>query len=257
MALRTRSNRCAGVVLLVLLAVALAQPLATPAAEPETSFVVTSARQILGTWTWKTGVNYLSFGADGTLREARTMSDLETAPYAISAYGFEDAVMLVTEREVSGVPSCGDTVGRYEAHLHASGGLEIVAIDDACGPRAASIATVYEPTEPFVLVTSAEQVVGTWRTASTYHRFDEDGTFRSAWSIDDLESAPYAVNTFEFERSDLLVREVEVRGVPTCGDAVGRYQARLLENGDLMILRIEDPCGARGRDMQRIYEPVE
>jgi hypothetical protein len=48
------------------------------------------------------------------------------------------------------------------------------------------------------------------------------------------------------------------RGSPSCGEAVGRYEVRLLENGGLQMVVFEDPCLER-RDHIRsmVYERVE
>ncbi|MFU8889353.1 MAG: hypothetical protein ACNA8N_12210 [Trueperaceae bacterium] len=111
--------------------------------------------------------------------------------------------------------------------------------------------------EAYVVVTSAEQVLGTWQHLAAATRFDDDGTFRSAWSADTLESAPYATSSYRFEGGEMIVTELAVSGVPTCGDAVGRYRVWLLESGELQIVAIDDPCPVRSGDMTRVYERVE
>ena len=111
--------------------------------------------------------------------------------------------------------------------------------------------------ESYVVVTSAEQVLGTWQYLAARTRFDQDGTFRSAWSADTLESAPYAISSYRFEGDEMLVTELAVSGVPACGDAVGRYRVWLLESGELQIVAIDDPCSARSGDMTRVHQRCE
>lgn len=111
--------------------------------------------------------------------------------------------------------------------------------------------------EAYVVVTSAEQVLGTWQYLAARTRFDDDGTFRSASSADTLDSAPYAINSFRFEGGEMLVTELAVSGVPTCGDAVGRYRVWLLESGELQIVAIGDPCPGRAGDMTRVFQRGE
>ena len=251
MRVRTVWMRVVGIALLSLLVVAMAQP-----ATQSDAFVVTSSDEILG--TRNVSESYLRFDADGSLRQAGSEAELDSAPYAVSASSVEDAVMVLTELEVSGVPSCGDAVGRYEVQLFKDGTLEIAPIDDACVARAQDITLRYESTEAFTLVGSAEPVLGTWRCASTYTRFDEDGTVRSAWSADTLESDPYVVSDYRFDGLVMHVMEVDGCSGPTgFASMVGPYHVSLFENGELMILRIEDPCSARVGAMQRLYERVQ
>ena len=111
--------------------------------------------------------------------------------------------------------------------------------------------------ESFVVVTSAEQIIGTWMRPARYRRFDEDGTFRSASSANALDGAPSAINAYRFEEAVMLVTEVAVSGVPSCDDAVGHYEVRLFESGDLQIVVIKDPCHARAGSTAWVYERVE
>ena len=129
--------------------------------------------------------------------------------------------------------------------------LVIAMAQTATSPRADS--------EPLVVATTAEQVLGTWvsQIGAVAIRFDEDGTLRSARSTNTLESAPYATNSYRFEGGEMLVTELAVSDVPSCGDAVGRYRVWLLESGALQIVAIDDPCSARSGDMTKAYERVE
>jgi hypothetical protein len=120
----------------------------------------------------------------------------------------------------------------------------------------------YEPTESagYVVVTSAEQILGTWfsQIGVAAIRFEEDGAYREAWGVSMLDLAPFVISTYGFDAAVMIVAGGTVVGVPDCGDAVGRYEVRLFENGSLQMVPIEDPCSARREQMQRMrYERVE
>jgi hypothetical protein len=253
--------RFAGIVLMSVLVVALGQPATSPATESQ-AFVVTAAEEVLGTWVSQMGAVAVRFDEDATLRSARSVGTLGSAPYAINSYRFEDGVMLVTELEVSGVPSCGEAVGRYKVWRLDGGNLHIVAIDDLCEGRSSDMTREYEPTESagYVVVTFPEQILGSW--VSTYGgaaiRFDDDGTYREAWGVSMLDVAPFVISTYGFDAAVMLVVEGTVAGVPSCGEAVGRYEVRLLESGSMQMVVIEDACIDRREHMRSgVYERVE
>jgi hypothetical protein len=239
------------------LVVALAQTATPPETASEAYVVVTSAEQVLGTWHVRT--HYLRFDEDGTFREAVGQSVLDATPYAIHTYRFEDGEMLINTLAFEGAPTTGESVGRYEVRLLEGGDLQIVLIEDPARGRSGDLEWVYAPVESpgDVIVTSAEQVLGTWQYLAARTRFDDDGAFRSAWSANTLESAPYATSSYRFEDGVMLVTELAVSGVPSCGDAVGRYRVWLLESGELQIVAIDDPCPDRSGDMTRVYQRGE
>jgi hypothetical protein len=107
------------------------------------------------------------------------------------------------------------------------------------------------------VVTSAEEIVGTWLSRRTYYiGFYEDGTCPQAHALDKLDSAPYAVNRFWFEGTQMHLETISVSGVPSCGDIVGIYEMRFLEDDKMQIARIEDKCSPRARDTAGVYERV-
>jgi hypothetical protein len=153
-------------------------------------------------------------------------------------------------------------VGRYKAWQLEDGGLHIVAIDDLCEGRSSDMTREYEPTESagYVVVTLPEQILGSW--TSTYGaaaiRFDADGSYREAWGASMLDVAPFVISTYRFDAAVMLVAGGTVVGVPSCGEAVGRYEVRLLESGSIQMVVIEDPCIDRREQMRsRVYERVE
>jgi len=116
-----------------------------PAATPTQVYTLaTSTEDVVGTWV-RSGVLYLRFDSDGTFRQAHAPDQLESQPYAISSYQFEGTEMVTTEISVSGVPSCGKKIGRYEILLLENGEIQIVTVKDQCPPRAGDTAGVYEP----------------------------------------------------------------------------------------------------------------
>ncbi len=110
---------------------------------------------------------------------------------------------------------------------------------------------------PHTDVTSAEQVLGSWRSGDYYLRFDEDGTFRQAHSPEALADNPYAVSSYRFEGNTMLTDGISVRGVPSCGDATGTYELQLLEGGTLFIRVLRDACRGRAGDTAGEYERLE
>jgi hypothetical protein len=112
--------------------------------------------------------------------------------------------------------------------------------------------------EPYTVVTTLEQVIGTWRFSdSDFTRFYDDGTYHDAYTLARLDSDPYAVNKIEFEDGHLVAREVSVSGVPPCGGKVGIYELRLLQSGRMQIVVVKDTCGPRAADTQGIYERIQ
>ncbi len=112
------------------------------------------------------------------------------------------------------------------------------------------------PTQAFTQVTSAEEIIGTWFVGTYYIRFDEDGTFRQAHTLETLDSQPYAISSYEFEGTKMVTQAISVSGVPSCENLIGSYEFRLLENGNLQILVIEDRCTGRAHDTAGEYRPV-
>jgi len=113
------------------------------------------------------------------------------------------------------------------------------------------------PTHVFTLVTSAEEIVGTWLGAAFCIRIYEDGTLNKAWSLDKLDSHPYAVSKFWFEGTQMFIEEITVSGAPSCGRKIGIYEIRLLENDNIQISSIKDQCSQRVNSTGGIYQPVD
>jgi hypothetical protein len=106
----------------------------------------------------------------------------------------------------------------------------------------------------YALLTDLGQITGTYQFSGLqFVRFDQDGTFRSAHALDDLEADPYQVSSCRLEEGRLVIQEISVSGVPTCGSRVGSYEVRLLDNGDLQVVLIKDGCTPRAADTAGVY----
>jgi hypothetical protein len=132
-----------------------------------------------------------------------------------------------------------------------------------CGAPAATptpVPPTAAPTQAFTLATSAVEIVGTWQRVKVgdarYRRFDEDGTFRTAYALDKLDSQPYAINPYQFDGTRMVATEISVSGVPSCGEKIGTYEIRLLESGNIRIVVLEDECSHRAGSVAGDYEPV-
>jgi len=114
------------------------------------------------------------------------------------------------------------------------------------------------PDDNPVQVTSAEQIIGTWFWKTRYFlRFDDDGTFRQAHSLKDLDKKAYAVMYYEFKGKEMIITEKGVAGVPPCGKTVGIYDLQLLSNGNLKFAEGEDDCVLRMIELLKEWNPVE
>lgn len=104
------------------------------------------------------------------------------------------------------------------------------------------------------MVTDVRQIAGTYQFSGLqFVRFDEDGTFRSAHSLEDLESDPCQISRAQLEDGRLKIEEISVSGVPTCGSKLGSYEVRLLDSGGLQLVLIKDACTPRAADTAGVY----
>jgi hypothetical protein len=111
--------------------------------------------------------------------------------------------------------------------------------------------------EPYTVVVDPDSIIGTWKSSGyDFARFDPDGTYREARSLEALDDKPFAINQYDFEGGFLVVREISVSDVPSCGSRVGRYEVRILDSGQMQMVLIKDNCGHRERDTEGIYERI-
>jgi hypothetical protein len=112
-----------------------ASPTPQPTVTPTRGLVrVTSPEQIIGTYVWGTNY-YIRFDEDGTCRQAHALDELDSKPYAIMYYEFEDDRMIITEKTVFGVPSCKEKIGKYRVEYLSNGNMKFIVGTDDCAPR--------------------------------------------------------------------------------------------------------------------------
>ncbi len=105
-------------------------------------------------------------------------------------------------------------------------------------------------------ITSFDDIAGT-----TYERqgsggqlffyFFEDGTWHGSSNRDLVEDSPSVISETRFEGTTVFLHQI--KGV--CDDDP-IYEIHLLENGNLEVVAIEDPCGHRLGDFQAEWEPL-
>jgi hypothetical protein len=107
-------------------------------------------------------------------------------------------------------------------------------------PTATAAPPTVAPTPPFTLATPVKDVVGIWHSAgkSIYLRFYEDGTPHQSHSLDGLNHEPYAKSKVWFEGTQMFLKETAVSGVPPCGATPAIYEARLLPEGRIRLVKI-------------------
>lgn len=136
----------------------------------------------------------------------------------------------------------------------------VTPVSEAPAPIATPVPTVTTPTSGPVVATSIDDIVGTWYGLGSglllYHRFNNDGTFRIAYVRGQLEDQPNVTGEFWFEGKQLFMRELEVLNVTKCGSEPVIYEAQLLANGNLELVKVEDECAGRVNATEREHEPV-
>jgi hypothetical protein len=115
--------------------------LSTPAPAAVT---LTSAEELLGVWHLahaggSMGDSFTRYSADGTMRTAGSLDELDTEPRTESEYWFENGVFFI--RDTAGLPGwdvCvqGNYVGQYRLEVLANGNVRTVLIEDGCEMRA-------------------------------------------------------------------------------------------------------------------------
>ncbi len=106
-------------------------------------------------------------------------------------------------------------------------------------------------------ITSFEDITGT-----TYERqvgkqffmhFFEDGTWNSSSNRGLVEDRPSTIWETRFESTKVFINEIKGR----CDDNPDAiYEIHLLENGYLMLVVVEDPCGIRSGFYSGEWAPV-
>ncbi len=110
-------------------------------------------------------------------------------------------------------------------------------------------------------ITSFEDIAGTIYKrgpghSQLYFQFFEDGTFHLSTSRFFVEDARGLTHIYEttFEETKLFVKALKETEYSCDDDPI--YEIHLLENGNLQLVAIEDPCVHRFGDWQAEWEPV-
>lgn len=113
-------------------------------------------------------------------------------------------------------------------------------------PPTATPAPTETPVPP--LATNADDVIGLWSFGSgpraQFFQFDEEGTFVMARGVvTNLEDSPLYFGQFLFEGG--LLTFVTSDDSAGCSGTSGTYEVRLLEQGRLALILVEDDCSLR------------
>ena len=113
-------------------------------------------------------------------------------------------------------------------------------------------------TPGYIQATSLEEILGTWYNPNKklYLRFYEDGFLHHSHSLDEIDAAPYAKHEIWFEGTQISLKQLEVSGVPSCGDVIGVYEIRFYSKGNIQIVKIKDSCPQRAGDTALPFTPV-
>jgi len=130
--------------------------------------------------------------------------------------------------------------------LSACGGVSGSGTNPVSSERTTLAAATAAPTttRPATL----EDLVGTWRTqeAPSFHQYHEDGTYRAAFFLEDLEDDDkvHARGTFTIEGG--LFTQIEGDKDLDCkAGERGTYEIWIFENGKVRYFLIEDECDHR------------
>ena len=107
-------------------------------------------------------------------------------------------------------------------------------------------------------VTSFEDIAGTTYERQgpggvVYFHFFEDGTWHSSSNQNLVEDSPAAIHETRFEGTKVFLKQIK----GACDDNPDAiYEIHLLENGNLQVVAIEDPCGIRSGFFPAEWKPV-
>lgn len=108
--------------------------------------MATSAAEIVGTWE-QPGFDYVRFYEDGKLHHAISVDSLDSDPYAINEFWFENNQMFLKELLLTtGEAPCAE-VGAYEISLLDDGKIHLQSIDDKCKYRSVFMTGDYNPVQ--------------------------------------------------------------------------------------------------------------
>jgi hypothetical protein len=89
------------------------------------------------------GAMYQRYDADGTVRQAFALGDLDTKANARCNYQFAEGQLTLTECHVRGVPPCPAGPAVYQVQFLPDGKIRFLVVRDGCGPRAETMAQTH------------------------------------------------------------------------------------------------------------------
>ena len=109
--------------------------------------LVTTVEMVIGNWqplSTSHAAMFLQFNSDGTCRQSFSLDSLNSVPQVECTFTFEDAKLTMTVVKLNGVPECPSPTGTYEVRLEKKDQIQLVPIEDSCGPRKSSTRGIYE-----------------------------------------------------------------------------------------------------------------
>ncbi len=98
---------------------------------------------------------------------------------------------------------------------------------------------------------NVEDLIGIWTLGGNYHQFNEDGTYVTAASADELASQPLEYGEFRLEGTTLTFITNEESG--WCAGNTGNYEVEIAAEDRIEITLVEDSCSERGRFMRDVF----
>ncbi len=98
---------------------------------------------------------------------------------------------------------------------------------------------------------NVEDLIGAWTFGGGYHQFNEDGTYVTAASADELASQPLEYGEFRLEGTTLTFITNEESGV--CAGTTGNYEVEIAEEDRIEITLVEDSCSERARFLRNVF----
>ncbi|GAK58340.1 hypothetical protein U27_05314 [Candidatus Vecturithrix granuli] len=240
----------------------------TPASE---GVIVNKIEDLVGIWESQHGDSgakaYRQYEANGTIREAYSLDNLQTSPLHIGHVWFENNVYC----QKNDHPLAPDSPGKYEVRIHKAKGmpdrLSFRVIDDADKFRVKDFTAGMTRVEPALqttgeIVTRIEVLVGLWKThfrgIEAYMQYAPDGTYWLAYNRENLQSFPLVAGRVWFEGS-VYYQQDQGGGYPS--PYTGKYEVLIQKEGDVpvhLVFRvIDDPEKTRVKDLTAGMTRVE
>jgi len=239
---------------------------AAPATE---GVIVNKIEDLVGIWESQHGDSgakaYRQYEADGTIREAYSLDNLQTSPLHIGHVWFENNVYY----QKNDHPLAPDSPGKYEVRIHKAKGvpdrLSFRLIDDADKFRVKDFAAGMTRVEPALqasekIVSTVEELVGIWEGwmmgRVVYRQFEADGTLKCAGKVEWLQdpSALTYSGKFWFEGEMLKITESLQ---PNPGAYKVQIRKRDSKSVHLSFHDMGDPDSMRAHDWGRGMTRVE